>query len=542
MTQWVMQNGLVVPEGVTMAKCLMDAQKERTASGKFFSLATYNQGAVSYGYTKPADTMPFDMLRQAREKSLIDKIIINARITQMKHIAKRVIVPGKQVGFRVVHENYADPNFKPTPDVIRRCKEMEKIVSNVNMEVHTAGFVDFAANAIDQELTYDRKAMVIFRDRTGNPIMYHLVDGTTVRPMLLVLNQYMQDKKIKSKDEAADRFYRDYQIDLTSAAYVQVIDGTPVASWTKDEMSVDISNPSVEINKWAYGAGSLLEQSIAATVTWLNAWAYNDGLFNQDSPESMLFLYGDVDPIGLGAFQRQILDQTGSGDYQKIPVIPADKEFKAELVKIRELPKDIQFPELMRMNIQLKTAAYRAHPSIVNFSVDKGGSGGLNIGNNSEEELVKQSHEEGFLSICHRQAEWLTRVIIRPRYDDLIMIYDVDLEDEARRIELINKQSEVAMTFNEARRAQGLKGELEYGDVPNNANYITAMQALMGAKQQEAAAAAGGDGPDPIGDEEEQRSALDAKSKSPTQPESPKKFEKSSAKNDEKYLYIEIVE
>lgn len=534
MTQWVMQNGIVVPEGVTMAKRLMEAQKEqRTSRGRFFSTATYNQGAVSYGYTKPAETLPFEMLRQARDKSLIDKIIINARITQMKHIAKRVIVPGKQVGFRVVHENYADPNFKPTEDVIRRSKEMEKIIDNVNTEIHPSGFVDFAAAAVDMELTYDRKAMVIIRDRTGNPIKYHLVDGTTVRPMVLMLHQYMDKKKIKDRNLAIDSFYKEYEIDLSTAAFIQVIDGMPVASWTKDEMSIDISNPSVEINKWAYGAGSLLEQSIAATVTWLNAWAYNDGLFNQDSPESLLFLYGDVDPIGLGAFQRQILDQTGSGDYQKIPVITADEGFKAELVKIRELPKDIQFPELMRMNIQLKTAGYRAHPSIVNFSMDKGGTGGLSIGNNSEEDLVSRTHEEGFLSICHRQAQWITQVIIRPRYDDLVMIYDVDLEDEARRIELINKQSEVALTFNEARRAQGLKGDLEYGDVPNNANYINAMQALMGAKQREEDEASAG--PEPIGDEGEDDD-VPKKTKNVEQP-TQKGLNKS-----EKYLYIEILD
>lgn len=479
MPQWAMQNGLIVPERVTLAKRLQEAQKEQAARGRFFSSYAYAQSSSTYGYTKPADTLPFEWLREARDKSVIDKIIINARVMQMKHVAKRVIVPGKQVGFRVVHENYADPNFKPTDDVIRRCKEMEQIIDNVNRDIHPAGFRDFAAVAVDQELTFDRKAMVITRDRTGKPILYHLVDGTTIRPKLEVLTQYMQDKKIHSQDQAMYHFYRETGLDLTNAAYVQVIDGMPVAAWTKDEMSVDITNPSVEINRWAYGAGSLLEKSIALTVTWLNAWAYNDGLFNQDSPESLLFLYGDYDPVGLSAFQRQVLDQSGSGDYQKIPIIPADQDFKAELVKIRELPKDIQFAEMMRIIIQLKTAAYRAHPSIVNFSIDKGAGNGLTIGNNSEEEIVKHSQEEGFQSICHSLAGWLTRTIIKPRYDDLVMIFETDLEDEARRIELINKQTETCMTFNEARRAQGLVGDLQFGDVPNNANYLRAMELMM---------------------------------------------------------------
>ncbi|UOF90799.1 hypothetical protein LSG31_00505 [Fodinisporobacter ferrooxydans] len=533
MPNWSNYKGLLVPESVSMAKRLEEAQREqrgRAARGKFFSYMSMTQGATGYGYTKPANTLQFEHLREARDKSLIDKIIINARIIQMKHIAKRVIVPGKQIGFRVVHENYADPNFKPTEDVIRRCKEMERIIDNVNQDIHPGGFRDFAAISVDQELTYDRKALVITRDRTGNPIQYHMIDGTTVRPMLLVLMEYMENKKMNDRERAIQSFYYETKIDLTNAAYVQVVDGMPVATWTKDEMAIDITNPSVEIDKWAYGAGSLLEQSIAATVTWLNAWAYNDGLFNQDSPESLLLIYGDYDPIGLGAFQRQVLDQSGSGDYQKIPVITADQEFKAELLKIRELPKDIQFPELMRMNIQLKTAAYRAHPSIVNFSVDKGGAGGLSIGNNSEDDIIKQSHEEGFQSICHGLANWITRTIIQPRYDDLVMIFEVDTEDEARRIEVLNQQASVGMTINEWRRAQGLKGDLPYGDVPNNSVYIQAMQA--GQEQQTNL-----NGPAPVANEGEEKSTADQVKQSDS-----KDLNKSLSKSEEKVLVIEIID
>jgi hypothetical protein len=892
MAQWSDYKGLIVPESVSMAKRLEEAQREqqsRTARGKFFSSSGYTQGSTGTGYTKPADTLPFDFLRQARDKSLIDKIIINARIIQMKHIAKRVIVPGKQIGFRVVHENYADPNFKPSAEVLNRCKEMERIIDNVNTDIHPAGFRDFAAIAVDQELTYDRKCfpydtmletdqgpmwigkivqqrlpirirsidletgkevwgqvvdwqiirgvkewirlkydgggryhslvvtpdheiwtekgmvpaeqlsagdtvfisgarasteqhqlilgsilgdgffnvrkgalpkfgvghcvkqreylnwkyaslsnfnpgsiyekrtkaytngsyhdsiefrtsgssfwhsyldrcynkdrkreiswnwlseltelglaiwmmddgsiqasngnkggspnfsltvyandleintikryfdekwglqprfdgkrqsktnseyrvwainfrvnetskildivskylsivpngknyskkwiaanflsvgddglipvqlksatryeatakkrtsydvtvdpthtiiahrlvtsncMVVTRDRTGRPIRYHLVDGTTIRPMLLVLHSYMHDKKIPDQGRAIESYYSATGIDLSTAAYVQIINGMPVAAWTQEEMSVDITNPSVEIDKWAYGAGSLLEQSIAATVTWLNATAYNDGLFNQDSPESLLLLYGDVDPIGLGAFQRQVLDQTGSGDYQKIPVITADADFKAELIKIRELPKDIQFPELMRMNIMLKTAAYRAHPSLVNFSIDKGSGGGMNLGSHSEDEIVKKAHEEGFISICHSQAAWLTKTIIKPRYEDLVMIYEVDTEDESRRIEVLNKQTEVSMTFNENRRAQGLEGDLEFGDIPNNANYIQAMQMQIQVKANNAVAVEGSK--EDIKDPQKE----------------PEQVKKSLSKN-EKILIIEITE
>jgi hypothetical protein len=485
MSQWSLLNGVFVPNHVTLQKREELERQQRTQRGRFFSSYAWTQNNYGIGYSKPANTISFEMLRALREKSLIDKIIINARVMQMKHIAKRVTVPGKQIGFRVVHENYADPNFKPDQNTINRCKEMERIIDNVNTDIHPAGFRDFAAIAVDQELTIDRKAMVIARDRTGGPIRYHLVDGATIRPVLEVLFDYMEKKKIKSKTQAYESIWREYGVDLTNAAYVQVVDGHVVASWTKDEMSIDITNPSVEINKWAYGAGSMLEQSLQGTITWLNAWSYNDGLFQQDSPESLLFLYGDYDPVGLDAFKRQVLDQNGTGDYQKIPVIPADSDFKAELIKIRELPKDLQFAEFLRMIVQIKTAAYRAHPSIVNMSIDKGGNASLSIGNQNEDEIVRQAHEEGFETLAENLCTWLTRTIIKPRYDDLVMIMDTDTEDELQRIEILNKQLEGGMTFNEWRRAQGLEGDLEFGDVPSNSNYIQVMNAHMQAQQQQ---------------------------------------------------------
>jgi hypothetical protein len=248
-------------------------------------------------------------------------------------------------------------------------------------------------------------------------------------------------------------------------------------------------------------------------------------MFNQDSPESMLMLYGDVDPIGLGAFQRQVLDQSGGGDYQKVPIVQADEKFKAELIKIRELPKDIQFAEFLRLVIQLKTAAYRAHPSIVNSSVDKGGQAQLSIGNSSEDGLLEDAKEEGFQSTVHGIAGWLTRTIVKPRYNDLVVIFEVDLEDESRRVELLNKQlSEGGLTFNEWRRSAGVKGDLEFGDIPGSSVYANYAQAMKG--MQPNTEPKPGDAPAPVASEGD-------KDDEP--------MTKSLQKNDEKVVTIEIV-
>lgn len=479
---WTQHGSLLVPS--SLAKKLEDEISGRNtpSKGKFFSNYNLSSSLLGQGlgFAKPPDEIPYQMLTLARDRSLIDKLIINARMFQIKRLSHLVTAPGRQVGWRVQHKFSAKPGFRISKEIEKRCDEMQDIIQQVDTKIHPNGFIDYASQFVDMMLTYDRICTVLTRDRQGYPIRYHLVDPTTVRPVLEVILEHAS-KHNMTPLQSLSQIYKDSELDLSKAAYVQVVDSQPVASWTESEMVVDITNTSVMINKWAYGAGSMLEQSLAATQTWLNAWAYNNGLFNQDSPEALLVLYGDVDPLGLGAFQRQVLDQTGSGDYQKVPVVQADATDKAELIKIREIPTDIQFSELLRMIVQLKTAAYRAHPSIVNFSMDQGGGSSLNIGTANEEKLMEEAKEEGFESLCGALAASITRMVISPRYDDLLMVFDVDLDDETEHLNRLKLKGDLGMTFNESRASMSnlgrIKKDAEPGDMPMNSTFIAALNA-----------------------------------------------------------------
>src|SRR2546430_1689058 len=70
---------------------------------------------------KPGTTVSFGTLRDRYKNSAIDQLIINRRTMQIRRVAQRCIVPGKQVGFKVVHERHADPSFVPSQDTIERC-------------------------------------------------------------------------------------------------------------------------------------------------------------------------------------------------------------------------------------------------------------------------------------------------------------------------------------------------------------------------------------------------------------------------------------
>lgn len=501
---WPGSNKLIVPkknldeelERIRKARELA-RERRRTMYGQFFSDWNKLTGLTMTGaMDKPANEVSFSFLRDAFERSAIDQIIVNARLMQVKQVARRSLDPYTQPGFKVVHERHFEPDFQETEDIKRRCRECEEVILNPNKAIHPSGFKDFMMAAVREELIIDRKAMIIFRDRVGRPAKYHLIDGSTIKPRMEVLmpwlkknfDKYTKDVKFEdfiynmnatsqamewaAQAASEDKNFNPMGIDLTKAAYVQEIDSHIVAGWTEDEISIDITNPSIQINKLAYGQGSLFQQSLEVTAAWINAWTYNEELFRTNYPESMLLLFGDYDPNGLEAFKREMYGEAGQAAWQRLAILPADPDYKAELVKLRDAPKDMLFDSLLHFIINLKCASYRMHPSTINFSVDRNGSNYLFEGNQNQ--TIELAQEEGFQTILQNMADWLTRALVKPRYDDLRVIWvGLQKEDEREKIEILEKKVTHWMTIDEARQAENLD------PLPNGAGKLPANPTVL---------------------------------------------------------------
>ncbi|MGB9660667.1 MAG: hypothetical protein ACPL5F_01445 [Moorellaceae bacterium] len=482
-------------------------ERRRTMYGQFFSDWNRLTGlSMSGAMDKPANEVSYSFLRDAYARSAIDQIIVNARLMQVRRVADRCEDPHTQVGFQVVHERHFDPDFKETEDIKRRCRECEEIILRPNPYIHPNGFRDFLICATEEELIIDRKVMIIFRDRAGRPAGYHLIPGDTVKPRITVLypwleghlEEYNKDKgkrltfedlrynpyaTIEAMDWAAlraseDRVFNPAGVDLTQAAYVQEVDGKLVAGWREDEISVNITNPSIAINKLPYGGGSLFQKSLEITAAWINAWQYNQELFRTNYPESILLLFGDYDPVGLEAFKREMYGEAGQSSWQRLAVIPADPEFKAEVKKLRDTPRDMLFSDMLRFIILLKTACYRMNPTTINFSIDRGT--GSYLFEASQGDIISQAQEEGFYSILENMADWLTRTLIKPRYPDLMLVWKgLEKEDEKQKVELLHKKATTWLTIDEARAAENLDPlPAGAGKLPANPTVLQAMQIL----------------------------------------------------------------
>lgn len=551
------QAGLLISAD-TMAKSLQSEQafyKARQKAmreaqrGTFFSdwtrLTGFNQaGAME----KPEDAVGFSFLRDTYSHSAIDQLIINTRIQQFRQVSQRCRDPQQHAGYRVVHKDHDKPDFIETDELRRLCEHIEDIIASPTKDIHPNGVKDVFTIAVREELTIDRKTAVIYRDRMGRPYRYHLVDGATVLPVVAILYPWLlgnasrfgisfDDRDPNSLSEALNRAGDEIAeitgIPRDALAYVQEINGEIKGGWTVDQISLDITQSSVWMNKLPYGQGSLLEQSIELTAAWVNAWQYNQNLFRTNYPERLVAIKGDYDPNALEAMKRKIFSEAGPASWERLLIMPGDEDFDVKTFNLRDTPKDMMYGELLRIIVLLKTAVYRMDPSTIGFSHDTGSGSSLFAGGSREQQLAA-AEEEGFHGLLQNTANWFTETIVKPWHEDLIMIFDgLKREQEKERIELSSQAVDKYWRINEALAKENkpkLKpiNGVDVGDYP----LPLALAALQAASQSAAQA------PQMAPDDPKERAGTEA----PKKPKSSPRGQPEARVRKSRSLLVEVLE
>lgn len=471
---------------------LLKARK--VASGKIFSDYRRISTQLGPGAEKPPEGLPFELLRQLADISPIDRIIIDTRIIQMKRVSRRAL--GRNaIGFAVRHVRDTDPDFEVPDGLKKLCRELEELIATPEAPYHSTAR-DFFVECVEEELVIDRKAMVITRDGRGRPIKFHLLDGATIRPVPAVIFEEIQKRaknpeaRVLSYDQVADVLSEQSGFDMRRAAYCQLVDAQITGAWADDEMSVDISNPSVALNWWGYGR-SLLEKSWRLSDAFIKAWTFNTELFKLNYPEAVLAIKGAYDEEGLRAFKRKVLGEgNGTDNNWRLPVIPMEdaEQGALELVKLRDTPRDMMFVEFLSAMIRLKCAAYRMHPSMVNFSQDSQGGIVFNSAADKESE-IEQAQEEGYMALLDSVSDWMTRTIVREYHEDLRMVWlGLDDEGEDAVVDRAIKKLENYATLNEVRKEMGMPA-MPKGIPTEPADFVgayqQAIQIIQGAQQMQ---------------------------------------------------------
>ena len=525
-------SGLFVPPEIVKASYEEIVSEQQRKKKQFFSymagrgktgraftmLGGMGVPSLSGGMDKPNTTVSFNELRTRFDGSVIDKSIIGTRQFQIKQVSRRALVPEKQTGWRVMHERYADPSFQNTPEIEARCREVERVIERgINRAFCQGGFKNFLTIMAKDELVYDRKVMVMQRDGLGRVRSYWPLDPVTVKPRVQILAPYMVEWGETDETRAAARMTGQLfvdgakdpsgrDIDLMDAAYVQEVEGRIVAAWREDEISVDITNPTNEIDNYFYGK-SVFEQSLEVSEAFASTFNYNKGWFDSKVPENVVFFGGDFDAEGFAEFEKELFAQNAPGQFPRTAFVQGDENFKIQTAQLRQSLRDMAFIQWLHFLIAFKAAFYRMDPRIINF--DLGSANDQNLWkNSSREQQLTLSEEQGFHTLIYDLEDWIQRTIVESWYDDLVVRW-VGLEraGEADRIDMMTKKLASYSTFNEIRAEGGTLGKLnlpdgyeEIGDLPANPFLLTAMQTidnhkfLIQQQQQAQAAAALGQG------------------------------------------------
>ena len=95
------------------------------------------------------------------------------------------------------------------------------------------------------------------------------------------------------------------------------------------------------------------------------------------------------------------------------------------------------------------------HPSRLNLS-DRGPQGLILGGGSATGEISEAVNEEGLYAILESNADWLSRTLIHPHYDDLVLIFDgITPQDEQTLLRNLQVESQWS-TKNEIRARRDL--------------------------------------------------------------------------------------
>ncbi len=472
-------SGLLYPTDAAISVLEKSKKLSQLQTGRFFSdwgrISGYNStGAME----KPDDEVGYSFLRDAYAHSDIDMMIINRRIQQIKMLAKYCTNPSVAPGWRIVHERNDDPDFEITESIRARCAEVEEVLKSPWDVIHPTGFESVIGISTREELTIDRRAMIMAKDTRGRTRKYWLVDGATVLPIVEILYSFMQrndksDISMKAGD-TWDPYQTDWQklaerasedkdfnpkgYDLTHYAWVQEVDSKIESAWTESQISVDTRQASIWINKLPFGQGSLLQQSLSITAAWVNAWQYNQELFRTNIPETIVALFGDYDPNGMEAFKRTVFSEAGPGSWHRTVFLPADPDYKLQVDKLRGNPQELQFLELLKLTLWLKSFVYGMNPKIWGFPETNRRSS-LTVGarRGSGEDQYDEYKDIGARVILEGLADWFTNTIVKSWYPDLRFVFDgIIRQDERERVEILEKKLNSYMTLDEARAVDNL--------------------------------------------------------------------------------------
>jgi hypothetical protein len=413
-----------------------------------------------------------------------------------------------------IHIRMKDPDAKPSKGDKKQMHELSKIVLACGRGPDPDGVPRPSLDPMLRMLTndsliLDASALELREDRKGNLFDWFAVDAATIR---LTVPSYKANQAPVSGMGAVlyniegQGYGGVSQPANADIVYVQMINNTPYAEFTRDEMAYWVRNPRTDIEAGGYGYGEL-EQLVEIVTGYLNAMLYNNRYFTHSSiPEGILSVTGNYSPGDLDDFRRHWNAMvSGVNNSWRVPILATKDGKGATWQPMKANNKEMMFHEWMDFLTRISCAIYQIDPEELGMGGKGVGEGGGLGGGDGGDETLKHSLAKGLHPILTRFEAGINDDIL-PKLagsEDFIFGWaGVDPDQEDKKLERTEKKINIGLqTVNDARAEYDMElvpDEALWGDAPANTTLYQAW--AMGQQAQLQAAGFGDDGSDQEGE------------------------------------------
>ena len=472
-------------------------------------LAWQTMGTRQY----PPGALNFSTLR---EMARVCQPVSAITLTRQNQVARFARLP-RWRGDIGIEVRMRDPEARPTKADKKRMRQIEDFIlrcgaANDPDGMRRPGLDPYLRMVVRDMLTLDAGVSELREDRKGNLFDFWAVDASTIR---LASPTYEPNQAIKTSygkthyGIEGQGFGGVAQDPKAAIAYVQLIDSTPYAEFTLNEMAYWIRNPRTDLLANGYGF-SELEMLIEIVTGYLNGVQYNTRYFTHGGiPEGVLSLVGNYKQEDLDDFRRYWNAMVaGVGNTWRLPVLGFKDGHGLNWTSMKSNNREMEFSQWLDFLTNLCCAIYQIDREEIGMgSKSQGEPGGIG-GEGGAQATLQHSLQKGLHPLLARIEHGINEEII-PRIDakdsdEFVFAFTgLDPDQESAKVDLATKKINAGLiTVNDWRAENDMKPvdkDMLWGDAPANATlyqaYGMGLQATTQAQQMEQ-----GDGQDDGGD------------------------------------------
>jgi len=421
---------------------------------------------AAMGYRERPTAMTFAAMETVATKVPIVADVIRTRTNQVCTFA----TPQQDrhsAGFAVRLRADGGLSRKPsTKAEIKRAGELTQLICNCGYPdpdkdpFDNLPLLDFIKMGTRDSLAFDQWTFEKVPDRSGRLSYIATVDPTTIR---------LVDRSLQRPG---------------GPFAVQVVQGSVVQDFQRDELAFCRRNPRSGIRAYDYGQ-SEIETLIREITGMLWGMEYNRKMFTQGSAtKGILNFKGTIPDRHLQAFRRQWYSMVaGVENAWRTPITNAEE---LQWINLQMSNRDMEYSAWMDFLIKITCARFQIAPEEVNFSYGNAGQSQA-MGTAPIEEKLKASKDLGLRPLVEFIFNCLNRHLLWEIDEDYIVLpVGLDSNSAATEADLLDKKGKAWMTIDEIRGVDGLEplGEDGGGNVIRDPQWIQWMQSQQGMDEE----------------------------------------------------------